>query len=141
MKCIGCNRVASVGTRSFCKQASLRGLYVRTDTFTVHAGSAQSLVSISLRGPNPPKAVRCELYRRQCCRVPLPELKEAQLLLQSSLDAATAAAVNPLDAGPRGAATKAQAAAQRAAVELGYAATKILDSLDCQDCGWETCML
>ena len=74
------------------------------------------------------------------CRVPLPELKEAQLRLKVSTDAAAALSASPGDASLQAAAVKAQTTAEQSACELGYSAAEMLDSLDCCDCGWDACM-
>ena len=131
-KCIGCK----CGDPEFLQASKSSG---SLRTYLHSTCGKRSIPGLKIT-EGPKSAEVCEFYRRQCCRVPLPELKEAQLLLQLSLDASAATAADPLDARLRGAATKAQAAAQRAAVELGYSAAEMLDSLDCRECGWELCM-
>ena len=89
-------------------------------------------------GPNTTETV--EFYRRQCCRVPLPELKDVDHVVRQSAAAVVAAAANPADTALKSKAEKLAAQAAKMALELGYSIDDIIDCRDCESCGWEACM-
>ena len=87
----------------------------------------------------PKKTERAEFYKRQCCRLPLPELREAIAALQEADAAAATASSAPSFASSK-AALDARQKAERAADMEGYSIQEIRDLLDCTNCGWDACM-
>jgi len=94
-----------------------------------------------------PKAARENpaFYRRQCCRLPLPELKEALPALHEA-DAATAAAKAAKEAKTEGAAVlavkadNAMAKATKLANDAGFSVGEVRSCDDCQSCGFDVGM-
>ena len=88
----------------------------------------------------PKSTERCDFYRRQCCRVPLPELKDAQDKLALYEEAAAAAVTDPTNPVLKAKAEKLLTAATQTALELGYSVADMRECLDCLSCGWDVCM-
>ena len=81
-----------------------------------------------------------EFYRRQCCRVPLPELKDVDRVVTEADDASAAAAASPADAPLKAKAEKLKAQATKMALEMHISVDDVRECRDCQMCGWDACM-
>lgn len=81
-----------------------------------------------------------DFYKRQCCRVPLPELKAVQLALTASDEATAATRANPTDAAAATKAKKLIDSVAKDAFKLGYSLADLRECRDCVDCGWEASM-
>ena len=82
----------------------------------------------------------CDFYQRKCCRVPLPELKDAHLQLAAYEAAATAERASPQDGSLQRQTAKLLTAATQTALQMGYSIADLVHSLDCRECGWDACM-
>ena len=88
------------------------------------------------------------MYRRQCCRVPLPELSDALKALKHMDVAAAEAAAKREAKAPEQEVKAAQAAARKAASKAateaskagGYTCDEVRSLADCARCGWEVLM-
>jgi hypothetical protein len=126
-----------LASRSF---ASLRAF--------LHAPCGKQSLDELLIAKGPKSCEKVKMYRRQCCRVPLPEIADALKAVAASDDAAAtlaaqcaAKASKPDVATAQKAASAAHAKATAAAASAGgYTIDEIRALADCDKCGLAVCM-
>ena len=131
-KCVCCK----CGDKDFL-QASKSAGTMRAYLHRPCGKRSEPLLTID-EGPNSTEQVT--FYRRQCCRVPLPELKDVNMLLMQASAAAAAAVANPADVACAAEAARLKAACEKSALQLGYSVDDVMECQDCKLCGWAACM-
>jgi len=95
----------------------------------LHAGCGKESLSGLVISRGPKSCEKVEMYRRQCCRVPLPEIADAVKAVAKADELAMGAAEGDKNVA------KAADAAKRAAVAHGYSLEEIRQLADCTKCG------
>lgn len=121
----------------------------------LHAPCGKCSLDDLIISKGPKSCEKVEMYRRQCCRVPLPELKDALAALASADEAAAVSAQKhqaaaeargdkELDKAAKAAqvaADSAKAKAEQAAFKAGgYTLAEVRSLANCDKCGWDKCM-
>ena len=114
----------------------------------LHAPCGKQSLGELIISKGPKSCETVEMYRRQCCRVPLPEISDA-LEAVAAADAATAAAAEKrrakaskteLEAADKAASVATAKATAKAAKAGGYTPDEIRSLANCDKCGLAACM-
>eukprot|EP00962_Isochrysis_galbana_P023024 scaffold6909_cov125-Isochrysis_galbana.AAC.1 len=95
----------------------------------LHAGCGKESLSELVISRGPKSCEKVEMYRRQCCRVPLPEIADALKAVAKADELAVGAAEGDKKVA------KAAEAAERAAAGQGYSVEEVRQLADCKKCG------